>query len=165
MDNLVIFSLGSNVGDRSKYIKDAVESIDAEFDVKVKKSSAYDTPPLYFEEQENFYNCCVSFRSSLTAHDIFEKTSAIEKKLGRKRGIPQGPRTIDIDIIFVGDEIVADAHLTIPHPCMQDRLFVLVPLADIHPEFVHPTVGFTIVEILAECPDKSKITKIRRFWE
>lgn len=166
MADLVVLSLGSNIGDRGKNMKDAVALLEKEFGTKIRKSPMYDTPPLYYEAQENFYNCCVAFSTDLCAEEIFEITTSIENKLGRKRGgIPQGPRIIDLDIIFVGDRVIADNKLTIPHPCMQDRLFVLKPLSDIYPDMVHPAVQITIYEMLQACPDKSIIKQIRGFWK
>jgi len=166
MENLIVLSIGSNVGDKVKNIKDSVSLIEKEFKANVKKSPVYDTEPLYYEDQENFYNCCVTFKSDLSAKEIFKITASIEKRLKRKRGgIPQGPRTIDIDIVFVGDQIIADESLTIPHPCMQDRLFVLKPLCDIMPKFVHPALLLSIEEILQDCPDASHVEKIKGFWK
>lgn len=166
MADLVVLSLGANVGDRGKNIRDAVALLEKEFGTKLKKSPVYDTPPLYFEDQVNFYNCCVAFMTELPAEEILKKTISIEDKLGRDRGgMPQGPRVIDLDIVFVGDQIVADDKLTVPHPCMQDRRFVLKPLSDIYPDMVHPAIQVTIAEMLEECPDNSSIKKIRGFWK
>ncbi len=165
MVNQIVLSLGSNVGDKEKNIKGAVELLEKKLGVKVKKSPVYDTPPLYYKGQDNFYNCCVIFRLEIPAEKLLAIILTIENKLGRKKGERHGPRTIDIDIIFIGDQVIADDRLTIPHPCMQDRKFVLRPLADIAPQLVHPAVQLTIEEMLEESPDRSKITKIKNFWK
>ena len=166
MGQKLILSLGSNIGDRTATIKEAVKLLEKEFGTLLKKSQVYETPPLFYTEQPNFYNCCVVFKTDQTPYEIFDKTVEIENKLGRKRGeIQQGPRTIDIDIILVGDEIIADDRLTIPHPGLQDRLFVLVPLADIYPELQHPAYMQTVSEMIVECADKSEIKVIKDFWK
>jgi 2-amino-4-hydroxy-6-hydroxymethyldihydropteridine diphosphokinase len=163
--NQIVLSIGTNVGDKGKNIKTAVKMIETEFDTKVKKSPVYDTPALYMEDQNNFYNCCVSFKSGLSAWKIFEKTAHIEDEMGRIRELNSGPRIIDIDILFIGDRIVADDKLTVPHSDIQDRLFVLQPLYDIIPDFIHPTIGITVEEMLLDCPDTSEITRLRSFWK
>ena len=161
----IVLSLGSNVGDRKKNIKTSADIIEKSFGVKLTKSPVYDTPPLYYEFQDNFFNCCVCFKAALSVEDVYKKTIAIEKEMGRKREIPQGPRIIDLDILFVGDEVVADDKLTIPHSGIHLRRFVLLPLCDIVPDFFHPVLGQTIEELLEECPDRSEIRQVKDFWK
>ncbi|MFH1416492.1 MAG: 2-amino-4-hydroxy-6-hydroxymethyldihydropteridine diphosphokinase [Elusimicrobiota bacterium] len=165
MENLVVLSIGSNTGDRAACIIEAVSILEKKFGKKFKKSPVYETPPLYYEDQDDFYNCCVGFRTDINPPEIHEITSSVEDRLGRKRDEKNGPRVIDIDIVFVGDIIMADNRLTVPHPALQDRLFVLQPAADIYPEFVHPAMQLTVSELLEECPDRSKIKKIDGFWK
>jgi len=165
MVNTVILSLGSNVGDREMNLKKAVSRLEKDFDAKLRKSPVYETPPLYFEEQDDFYNCCVSFKSEMSPIKVFRKTSALEDRMGRERMMRHGPRIIDIDIIFIGDQIVAEEELTVPHPALQDRLFVLKPLFDIHPDFFHPAMQMSVSEMLEECPDESDIIKVKNFWK
>ena len=165
MAKLIVLSLGSNVGDRGQNIKDAAAMLEKKFDTQLKKSPLYETPPLYYENQDDFYNCCVSFHSDLEASEIFKLTASIENKFERKRDIKHGPREIDIDIIFVGDMVFANEALTIPHPRMEDRRFVLAPLSDMYSEHVHPAIGSTVRELFNECPDRSEIKRIRGFWK
>ncbi len=163
---VVALSLGSNMGDREKNIKRAVKLIEKEFG-PLKISPVYEAPPFYDSQkgQENFYNCCVSFESEPEPHEIFKKTSAMEKKMGRKDSYPNAPREIDIDIILVDDIIIADETLTIPHTGLQDRKFVLKPLKDILENFVHPAIGLSIKDLYYECPDRSRLKKLKGFWK
>ncbi len=165
MANLVVLSIGSNMDDRGENIKKAVDALRKKFSEKFKVSPVYDTPPLYYEYQHNFYNCCVSFKSDYSVRKIFEITSSIENALERKRGNRHGPRIIDIDILYAGDQIITNNNLTVPHPGIQERLFVLEPLSDILPDLVHPALQLTTEEMLDECPDESVIKKIRGFWK
>ncbi|MFC2091340.1 2-amino-4-hydroxy-6-hydroxymethyldihydropteridine diphosphokinase [Elusimicrobiota bacterium] len=165
MADQVVLSLGSNLGDRAENLKTAVEMLQEQFNTKIRKSPVYDTPPLYAYNQNNFYNCCVTFKSDLSPEKILLKTKAVEDNMGRLRDITMGPRVIDLDILFIGNKIIAQASLTVPHPDIQDRLFVLQPLYDILPEFVHPTFGLTVEEMLIDCPDESEIKRVRGFWK
>lgn len=163
---VVLLSIGSNSGDRRKNILAAAGLLEEEFG-KLKKSSVYETAPFYESQkgQENFFNCCVKFSSDLSPDEILKKTQAIEKKLGRKRPYPNAERSMDIDIIFISDDIIAEDHLTVPHPVMQDRRFVLKPLSDIAGSFEHPAIGLSVDDLLFECPDASSVSKIKGFWE
>lgn len=166
MAKKVALCIGSNLGDRSENIKKSVELIEKEFKAKLKKSNVYETPPFYYGNsvQNDFYNCCVAFESGLSAKEILKKANAIEKKIGRKEKGTGESRKIDVDVIFVGDEIVADDDLTIPHPSIQDRLFVLKPLSEIMGNFVHPAIQMTVKDLLYECNYKDKLKKIKGFW-
>ncbi len=169
--NIVALSLGSNLGDRGANIKKAVKLLEKEFSnvskhsVKFKKSNMYETLPLYLDdiEQEKYYNCCVCFEAELPPKEIFKITNKIEKEMGRKRLLPNASRIIDIDILFVGDNIVAEDNLIIPHTEIQDRLFVLKPLSDIMKDFTHPIIQLTVDDLLYECSDKSEIKKVEEF--
>ncbi|MBN2407857.1 MAG: 2-amino-4-hydroxy-6-hydroxymethyldihydropteridine diphosphokinase [Elusimicrobia bacterium] len=162
--NTVALSLGSNLGDRSSNIINTVKTLEKKFKTRVKKSSVYETPPLYYDGPEFFYNCCISFKTGMSAEEIFDITSSIEKDVRKKAIKRNEPREVDIDIVFIGDMIIADDKLTVPHPGIQDRLFVLKPLSEILPNFVHPAMQLTVTEMLYECLDRSKIKKIKGFW-
>jgi len=163
---LTALSIGSNSGERRRNILTAVGLLEKEFG-ELKKSPVYETAPFYEsqEGQENFLNCCVSFQTEISPKEILKKTQAVENKMGRERPYPNAPRVIDIDIVFAGDEIIADEKLTLPHPAMQERLFVLKPLSDIMGSFEHPAIGLSVSDLLFECPDESVVVKIKNFWE
>ena len=164
--NIVTLSLGSNLGDRGANIKKAVRLLEKYFKTKLKKSPLYESRPFYEDQldQGDYYNCCVSFESNLSVKEIFKITSRIEKEMGRKKEIINAPRVIDIDIIFVGDEIWTDDEFSVPHTKIQDRRFVLKPLCDILPDFTHPVLQLTVDDLLYECPDDNKIEEIKNFW-
>ncbi|MFC2061849.1 2-amino-4-hydroxy-6-hydroxymethyldihydropteridine diphosphokinase [Elusimicrobiota bacterium] len=164
MGDIVVLSLGSNLGDRENNIKAAVKLLEEKFNTKLKKSPVYETPPLYHTNSGYYYNCCVSFETDYEPEKIFKSVNSIEKELKRKRKEPNAPRTIDIDIIFIGEKIIATDKLTVPHPGMQDRLFVLQPLSDILANFVHPAMQLKVTDLLHECIDISVLKEIKGFW-
>ena len=129
--------LGSNLGDRADNIHKALSLLKAKTQLK-GVSSLYETAPLGFTDQPNFLNavCCVS--TELDPHELLDLIKGIELKIGRRPTFPKGPRVIDIDLLLYGDLISNTANLTIPHPAMVERAFVLVPLAEIAPDVVHP---------------------------
>lgn len=141
--------LGSNMGDRRENIEKAMEYLSQKLRV-TGKSSVYDTEPVGNPEQPRFLNIVCQIKTMLKAADLLVLAKAIERKLGRMPGRRNSPRPIDIDILFYGDEIVKTAELTIPHPRLIQRAFVLVPLAEIAPTLVHPEKNKTVNELLKE---------------
>ncbi|WP_172588580.1 2-amino-4-hydroxy-6-hydroxymethyldihydropteridine diphosphokinase [Brochothrix thermosphacta] len=133
----VYLSLGSNMGERIDFLSAAIKRIGEIEGVKVVNcSSVYDTPPWGYSEQATFYNCVLAIQTDLEAEVLLQKLLAIEKDLGRERLFKYGPRVIDIDILLYGDEIHDSETLSVPHPFMYERAFVLVPLREIAPEHV-----------------------------
>ena len=110
-------------------------------------SSFYNTAPEGYVEQPDFLNAVVQINTTLTANELLEACGSIEEKMKRERVIRWGPRTIDLDILFYGDEIIMDKHLIVPHPRMQERIFVLEPLNEIAPQTIHPESGKTVHEM------------------
>ncbi|MCW4010500.1 MAG: 2-amino-4-hydroxy-6-hydroxymethyldihydropteridine diphosphokinase [Candidatus Bathyarchaeota archaeon] len=156
-------ALGSNIGDREGNLRSAFENLEAKMTV-LKGSSIYETKPMYLENQEWFLNCAVEVETELTPRQLLEFLKSIEKEFGRKVVERNGPRIIDLDILFYGNQIVTEDDLKIPHPRIQERAFVLVPLAEIAPQLVHPIIQKTITELLAELNyDKSEIKKASVF--
>jgi len=130
-------SLGSNMGDRLAYLSKAIDKIAEIQGCNIlNKSSVYETEPWGYENQEAFLNLCISIETSLSPYELLESLQAIELELDRVRKIHWGPRTIDIDILLFDDIICEDDKLTIPHPRMRERAFVLIPLYDIEKNLI-----------------------------
>ena len=142
----VLLGLGSNLGDKEKNIIEAITRISAFSTIK-KKSHLYRTEPVGFIDQPWFLNCAIEIETEVTPYELLSLVKSIEKKLGRKKTIAYGPRQIDIDILFYGDLVLKTKDLVVPHPLIQDRLFVLQPLLDIDPFFIHPVQKKTIQEL------------------
>ena len=141
----IYLGLGSNLGDREGNIKQALVMLAPDI-VVGKISKFYDTEPMYNTEQPEFLNGAVEATTELSAEKVLQKIQSIEKEMGEHEH--NQPRVIDIDVLFYGNEIVQTNELTIPHPNIAERRFVLEPLAEIVPDFVHPVLGVTIAELL-----------------
>lgn len=130
-------SLGSNMGDRLEYLSKAIDKISEIQGCNIlNKSRVYETEPWGYENQEAFLNLCISIETSLSPYELLESLQTIELELDRVRKIHWGPRTIDIDILLFDDIICEDDKLTIPHPRMSERAFVLIPLYDIEKNLI-----------------------------
>jgi 2-amino-4-hydroxy-6-hydroxymethyldihydropteridine diphosphokinase len=148
----VYLSLGSNVGDRETHLRAAIEKL-PEAGVKVLRvSPIYETEPVEYTAQGWFLNLVVEAETDLFPLQLLTRTARIERELGRVRTVPKGPRTLDIDILLYGDSVVNSKKLTIPHPRMTERRFVLAPLADLAPDLRHPVLLKSVRELLAEAP-------------
>ncbi|MGM0567859.1 MAG: 2-amino-4-hydroxy-6-hydroxymethyldihydropteridine diphosphokinase [Elusimicrobiota bacterium] len=161
----VALSVGSNVGDREENLRNAVKLLEKELGIKLKKSPVFESPPMYYRQQRDFYNCCLSFDTELSIDELYKIIKSVESKMGRKKTADKGPRVIDIDIVFFGDEVIAGEELTVPHMDMHNRLFVLKPLSYIMGDFEHPTMQDTVSELLENCMDGSELKKIKGFWK
>jgi len=163
---ITYLSLGSNVGNREANLRDAISRLAALGSV-TKTSPVYETEPVEFTAQPWFLNCAVELDTKLSAQDLMRELLNIERALGRDRGgrdreqsTPKGPRTIDIDILLYGDTIINEPGLTIPHPAMHQRRFVLAPLADIAPDAIHPILERSIGELLDELPQDASVKRL-----
>jgi len=145
----IYLGLGSNLGDRMGSLTLAVERLSQKLTIS-EISSVYETEPLGYKEQPLFLNAVVSAVTELGPFELLRFIKQIESDLGRKRGFRNAPRPIDIDILFYGDLVTHTHELTIPHPGVAERAFVLVPLVEIAPEFVHPLSQRKFVDLLAE---------------
>ena len=147
-------SLGSNQGDRRKNIEDAVSLLNVELGTPYKRiSSLLETEPWGFESDNTFLNCVAAFETGLSPEELLNTTERIERELGRTTKSTGGTyhdRVIDIDILLYGNETIATPRLTIPHPLMHKRDFVLEPLAQIAPDAIHPIFGKSIAELAEE---------------
>ena len=143
MKKIVYLSLGSNLGDRQANLRNAIGSL-LELGNVVEVSSYYETEPVGFTDQPWFLNCAVAVRTELIPREFLAGIQAIEKSMGRQRTQPKGPRTIDIDILLFGAQTINTPALTVPHPAMAERRFVLEPLAEIAPDVMHPKLRKTV---------------------
>lgn len=160
MPDLAYLSLGSNVGDREKNLREAIQRLKALGRV-LSVSCFYETEPVEFTEQPWFVNCAVAHETSQSASQLMSSVLEIEREMGRQRVQQKGPRLIDIDILLFGDEIVNTPDLTIPHPAMAERRFVLEPLAEIADQARHPVLKKTIRELLHALPVGQTVCKVK----
>ncbi|MGP0020416.1 MAG: 2-amino-4-hydroxy-6-hydroxymethyldihydropteridine diphosphokinase [Candidatus Sulfotelmatobacter sp.] len=166
MPNLAYLSLGSNVGDREHQLRDAIARLETAGRV-VSVSSFYQTEPVEFTHQAWFLNCAVALEAAATAEELMAALLDIERQMGRQRVQKKGPRTIDLDILLfrspmTGDAVIDSPALTIPHPAMHQRRFVLQPLAEIAPEARHPVLKKTIRELLDALPAGQAVRKLQK---
>lgn len=148
---------GSNIGDREANINRAIGILKQKIKI-IKISSLNETKPMYMENQGWFLNGAAKVDTELKPKELLDLLKNTEKNLGRKETGRNGPRIIDLDILFYGDQILNEGDLHIPHPKIQERAFVLVPLAEIEPNFVHPVYKKSVGKLLSELSyDKSEI--------
>lgn len=156
----VYILLGSNEGNRTERLHLAIQEIEKLCGPLVRQSALYETAAWGLEDQPDFLNQAIYIHTALSPQTLLQQTLSIEKSMGRLRVVKWGQRTIDIDIIFYGDQIVQENNLVIPHPMMQERRFVLTPLNEIASSFVHPVLHKTVSILLEECPDKLEVRRI-----
>ncbi len=146
MKHLAYLALGSNLGDRPANLLKALALLEPQANV-LRASKIYETPPWGFLDQPAFLNQVAEIETDLSPLELLEHFKQIEQKMGRIKTISNGPRSIDLDLLFFDDQILDLPGLTVPHPRMQGRGFVLVPMADLAPDLVHPSLGQTISEM------------------
>lgn len=156
--NIVYLSLGSNLGNRWENLSKAISVMDVSGLQISKLSDIYETPPWGFSAPTYFLNQVAEARTQLTPDELHQVILQIENSMGRVRSeeAEYVSRIIDIDILFYNDDIINTVDLRIPHPRMAQRRFVLVPLSEIAPGFVHPILKTSIRELLAECQDRGE---------
>ena len=142
---------GSNLGNREANLKEARERLAAASGIKIKKvSPVYETDPVGGPEQGKYLNAVWEVETNFSPPELLKEILSIEARMGRRRTVPNAPRTIDLDILFYGDQILQQTGLQIPHPRLHERWFVLKPLADLAPDFIHPELKKTIKSLLEE---------------
>ncbi len=157
----VYLSLGSNVGDRIERLQNALQAL-AEDGIQVRRvSSFYKTEPVDFQPQAWFANCVAETETDLMPMQLLRACQRVERALGRRRGVAKGPRPIDIDILLYENIVVRSHELNIPHPRMEERRFVLIPLGELAPSLHHPVSQRTVQEMLHETQDMSQVTRMR----
>ncbi len=157
--------LGANLGEREAMIRQALEALSKlPQTTLVKASSLYDTEPVGEVDQPNFLNAVAQIDTELTPRQLLWNLFLIEKRLGRVRTHRWGPRTIDLDLLLYGGLVVEEPDLTVPHPELARRSFVLVPLVELDPLLVHPVTGETLVHLLSRLNTRPPVKRGTRLW-
>ncbi len=156
----VFLLLGSNLGDRNAYLKDAIQHIENEVAPVIKASAIYETQSWGKTDSPDYLNQVILIQTELPANTLLQKLLNIEWVIGRTREEKWGPRIIDIDILFYGDEIINEPDLQIPHPHLHTRRFTLDPLAELEPTLIHPVLGKNILQLKDELTDSLVVKKL-----
>ena len=157
--------LGSNLGEREAMIRLALDDLARlPQTTLVRASSLYDTEPVGEGEQPNFLNAVVQLDTELTARQLLWNLMLIEKRLGRVRTQKWGPRTMDLDLLLFGEQVIEEPDLRVPHPELARRSFVLVPLVELDPMLIHPVTGETLVSHLSRLGARPLVKRGTRLW-
>ncbi len=161
MMNSVYILLGGNLGNREKNLTMAGSYIEKEVGKIVRASSIYETASWGIAEQPDFLNQVLLVETNFSAEEIMEIILTIENKMGRTRAEKNASRIIDIDILFFNDEVINEPGLTVPHPQIQNRKFVLLPLNEIASDLIHPTLQLSVKELLSTSKDKLEVKRLK----
>ena len=159
MDNqkLIYLSLGSNLGDRAANLERAIGALGGIGVHVLRRSAFYETEPVDFLAQPWFLNCAVEAETILEPRPLLQALQGIERSMGSQKLVPRGPRIIDLDILFYEDAVIREPGIEIPHPRLSERRFVLVPLAELVPQFMHPVLKLKIRKLLETTQDQSAV--------
>ena len=156
----VFLGIGTNLGDRERNLQEARAALSQRLEI-LKESSIYQTAPWGYLDQPAFLNQVIEAQTDLSSLNLLDFLKQTEKQLGRQANFRFGPRLIDLDILFYGNRIIQTPRLQVPHPRLSERAFVLIPLAEVAPEFVHPQNKQTVTQLLAALPDLGGVQKCR----
>lgn len=160
----VFLGLGGNIGDKKQNYYRVRQLIEKKLGEVIQASSAYETPPWGFQSENAFWNQVILIETVFEAEELLWRIHEMEEEFGRKRGLERyGSREMDIDILYFNEEYFETKTLIIPHPRIQERRFVLVPLVEIAPDYLHPLLRMSSVTMLENCRDNSLIKKLD--WE
>ncbi len=150
--------LGSNTGDRLAHVRHALDELRAMLDLEVRKvSRVFETEPVGKKDQPEFLNAAAEIVTDLTPLQLLQRLKAVEQRIGRTETERWGPREIDLDLLFAGDAVLTGPPLTVPHPEVSKRMFVLVPLAEIAPTATDPRTGLRFIDLRDACPGKERV--------
>lgn len=158
--NKIYLITGGNIDNRKQSLDQAALLISAQIGKIIRKSKIYETDPWGITEQNSFYNQVLIVESNYSAEEVMQKILGIEEEMGRVRTIKNAARIIDIDILFFNDEIINKRNLVVPHPLINNRLFVLIPLNELAPDLIHPVFKKSIKDLLVRCEDKLKVSPL-----
>ncbi|NDE09801.1 MAG: 2-amino-4-hydroxy-6-hydroxymethyldihydropteridine diphosphokinase [Chitinophagia bacterium] len=158
--NSTYLLLGSNMGNSTELLSNAIEQIENKIGPLLLQSNLYATAAWGNTSQPDFLNQVIEVATQLDATETLKEILSIEKNMGRIRTVKNAPRIIDIDILFFNNEIINRIDLIVPHPEIQNRRFVLIPLNEIVPQMIHPVLNKTIDQLLSFCPDQLAVKKI-----
>jgi 2-amino-4-hydroxy-6-hydroxymethyldihydropteridine diphosphokinase len=162
MENYAYIALGSNIGNRLYYLREAVKALDNHEQISViAASSIYETEPVGYINQDKFLNMVIKIATALSPFALLEVTQKIEQKFGRKREVRWGPRTLDLDILLYNHENIETEQLIIPHPRMTERAFVMIPLLEVNHDIHIPNVSQYLKDLIDRLPDKEGV----RIWK
>ena len=158
----VYLGIGGNIGNKQQNFREAYQNIEKELGEIIKMSSIYETPPWGFQSEDLFWNSVIEILTPLSPEDLLSKIHSIEENFGRVRTLTRfSSREMDIDILYYDKIYMETETLVIPHPSIHLRKFVLVPLTEIAPNFKHPLLRLTSIEMLGNCRDESIIKKVK----
>jgi len=161
MRHIAYIGIGSNVGDKARQCEQGISEIQKlDRHRLLARSSLYKTQPIGYTEQDWFINLVIKIETEMDAPALLSSLKEIESRLGRVETLRWGPRTIDLDILFFNDHQIQTDELTVPHPLIQDRQFVLVPLAEIDPNLTHPVLKKTVKELLERLKEDRGVERL-----